>query len=265
MAYNLEEITNNFLFNVGLGRYNKDIVRYYKFAKALSAGAVARDVWTRTHNLTYSTEPEQYYIVSNNVADVGVDVGIEGIDATGGFIREKITLNGTTPIALTGLWTRVFRLRLENGQSNLGELFVSINPTDIAPANAEIRAHGTAGTADLGGSSFMSHFTVPTGYVGMITRYTPNAPGNADIEFTAYARKDQGVFIPSDLISLTGNSEERNFEYLAFPEGYDFKVMVLSSSGVNRDIPLTYDVILVKKEWFKAENTLPRGTFIGFE
>ena len=261
MSYNLEEITNDFFFNVGLGRFNQDIVRYYKFAKSLTAGTTPKDVWSRSHNLTYSTVPEAYYVISDNIADIGVLINIEGIAEDGQFIREPVTLNGTTAIQLTGLWYRSFRIRIVNGQSNLGNIYVSTNPTTI-PTDTQIRAFALLGTAEIAGASFMSHFTVPKGYVGMIYTYTTNAPGNADIEFNAYARKDQGVFVPYDLMSITGNSKQRDFNFLAFPEGYDFKVMVSSSSTVNRNIAVTYDIILVNAEWYKPQFTLPRGIYV---
>ncbi len=238
-----ETITNSFEFNVALGRYGGNIVRWDVFSKMESISSTLQDVWTLDHDLTYATEGETLYIKSTNTRDTVIKADIEGLDEDGYYQTAEVQLNGTTAVEIPNLWLRILRVRPTNGITNLGAW--TIATVTGTPTDEQIRGHAVTGTTTQSGSSYMSHFTVPKGYVGLLQNYTTSQVGNADIDFVALARLQGSSFIPRDEVNGYSN---RNFGMRILGELTDFKVMAKASSNLNRDVPVSYYLYLVKKE-----------------
>jgi hypothetical protein len=258
----LEPVTNDFLLNVALGRYGGKIVEFKKFSKAISLKTTLSDIWTLPFIMTYATEGETLYISSTSTEDTAVEVSVMGLDENGYYKEQPITINGTTPVQLSGLWLRTFRIKNVNGTINVGEIYISTSSNVGIPADSTVRCHGIAGTPSIGteppigGSTFMSHFTVPKGYVALIIDYTTIQPGSADIDFVAYARGKDKVFIPLD---QTGGTLTRPFYKDLFDELTDFKIMAKASSTLNRDVAISYKMLLVDRTLYNSDGTKIKG------
>jgi len=238
-----EAITNSFEFNVSLGRYGGYITRWDVFAKSESLSSTLQDVWTLDHDLTYTTVGEVLFIKSSSASDTSIYASIEGLDEDGYFQTAEVLLNGKTAVGIPKFWLRILRVRPTNGITNLGAW--TIATVTGTPAETEIRGHVIAGTSTQSGSSYMSHFTVPKGYIALLQNYTTSQVGNSDIDFIALARVQDGSFIPRDAVNGDSN---RNFDMRILGELTDFKVMAKASSSLNRDVPVSYYFYLVRKE-----------------
>lgn len=80
--------------------------------------------------------------VSNNIADTYI-LTIEGLNPAGYEQKQDITLNGTTPVAVPGLWRRINRAYNGNGTEYVGVVQVTDAATglvvysDVQPADQQ--------------------------------------------------------------------------------------------------------------------------------
>jgi len=74
--------------------------------------AAAEDIIEQGGLVQYDSGGALYEVVSADAGDTGTG-WVEGLDSNYDWVREKFTLNGTTPVALTTSWYTVFRARLD--------------------------------------------------------------------------------------------------------------------------------------------------------
>lgn len=258
MSLIAEPITNDVAMNIALGRYEQKIVKFLKFAKIpndVGLGSTWQDVWTRSHLLTYATSGESLYIWSSDESDT-MECFIAGLDGNGYYQEKTVTLSGATAVLIDGTWLRIFRITPLGSTINLGQITISTSSTGTS-TDGQIRGHAVAGDsiANFSGHTFMSHFTVPKGYIGLVDKYLTVTPGNADIFFQFLYRKDGLTFVPVD---QTGSTLFRNLGNIAFDELTDIKVMAKATATTNRDIPISYTFRLVEKAYYDEAMTKPK-------
>jgi hypothetical protein len=124
------------------------------------------DIWEESGNITYLTTSETMDISSTDVADDSGGTGLEtvfisGVDNTGAFLSETVTLNGTANVLTVGSYLRVNTmagLAVGSGGTNAGVI------TATASTAATVQNRMDAGE----GVSQSSHYTIPlatTGYL----------------------------------------------------------------------------------------------------
>lgn len=113
---------------------------------------------------------EALNVVSGSASDTSAGTGartvrVEGLNATGDWTEEVITLNGTTPVVTTSTWLRVVRAYIVaagSGATNAGAITVKHNTT-----TANVFAVIKAGR----GMSMNAVFTVPAGKTARLTSW----------------------------------------------------------------------------------------------
>lgn len=144
-------------------------------------------------DLTYLTAAETMDIVSTSVNDDGspVDTGlrtlfIEGVDGTGAYISEVITLDGTTVVVTANSYLRVNNMTgLTVGSSGWNEGEITATASTAATVQCQMDA-----TESI---SQNSHFTIPLGETGFAVQFEMNASktsagGTPIVEFKGYIR-----------------------------------------------------------------------------
>lgn len=109
-------------------------------------------------------------IVSGSAADAAAGTGqrtikIVGLDSTGTYAEETVTMNGTTPVVTASLWLRVFRafgVTAGSGGTNAGAITIKHNTT-----TANVFAVIKAGRSQ----AMLGVFTVPAGREGRIVSW----------------------------------------------------------------------------------------------
>ena len=105
--------SKEWLFAVTLGLV-AGVEAAVKFGHCPNALAVDTDVWERGATQRIYVFPpdagEAMELVAEEVLDVGISVVTEGLGEEGLFKREVKDLNGTTPVALGGLWSAIHRV-----------------------------------------------------------------------------------------------------------------------------------------------------------
>jgi len=165
--------TDDFLIDVARGNVNGASI-IHKFGANAAIGTTIKPVTTSG---TYQTPitSESLEILSDNALDAAAGSGarsveVTGIDSNWDILKETVTLNGVTPVALSNTFRRVFRMRVKTSGTYA---------TSIAGSHEGIitlRGAGAGVTwALIGfnegfplGSSEISVYTIPRGYEGII-------------------------------------------------------------------------------------------------
>lgn len=235
---------------------NSQAVLYSKFGRNADVDAVSavEDVWSRgglyTGFPTGAADTVSISSSSNNdtVAGSGArTVRIFGLNAAGTRQIEDLTLNGTTPVVTTSLWTRLTFIKCLTGgslQTNSGTITVSHTN---APAN--VLAEVPAGF----GSSQISAFTVEAGYTGILKNLqveTSNNNGTAQEVQLVLATRVFGssIFEYQRLItvSTTSPAVDHTEIQLVLPALTDVVARVISATADNLRVSCRFDMLTLK-------------------
>jgi hypothetical protein len=126
-------------------------------------------IWDAGGPYTFDNSAQSLEIVSSLANDTAAGTGartvtVVGLDANRLQRSETVTLNGTTAVAISGTWMRVFRAYVATAGTN------EVNVGDISiriASGGDTRARITA----LTGQTLMAVYTVPAGRTGYMFRY----------------------------------------------------------------------------------------------
>jgi hypothetical protein len=211
--------------------------------------AAAEDVWEGGGLYTFDTTAQSLEIVSDDVNDDGdpastgaLTVTVIGLDANYASKTETVTMNGTTPVALTGTWMRVHRCSVTTaGSSEVNEGTLTVR---IAGAGATRLVVGANN-----GQTLMAVYTIPASKTGYLYHYyvtgnsTPTAP---TMDVSLWTRTSTGVR------NLKHQQAVSAGDALTYSFAAPFKitektdVWLRASSNVNNtDVCGGFDIVLV--------------------
>ena len=147
-------------------------------------GQTFTDVWMSSTSLTYPTAAESWEVVSDNANDTAAGSGartltINTLSDTYTEQTQTVTLNGTTPVALTGTHFRCgfgcMSILTAGGtyQSSVSAGKITLRVASAGAARSILAAGNT--------SDFGSHYTVPAGKSALFVQSSIFAPKNEDI------------------------------------------------------------------------------------
>jgi len=218
------------------------------------------DVWSApTADWVAPTAAAIHNIVSTDANDDGDPVGsgartieIQGLDANFVFQKEPLTLNGTTDVPSTKLYTRIFRMKcLTFGTTGWNE--GTITATATSPSATTVTAQIEIKDAQ----TLMAIYTVPSGCTGYMTQYyasinkvSGSSAGTVDVGLFFRERADETdagwVLKHIQGLNLVGSSR---FDFrwkptLQIPEKTDVKLRALNNSANNLDLSAGFSLIL---------------------
>ena len=102
------------------------------------------DIWDAGGAYPFPAAAGATAIVSDDAADAEAGTGartvrVYGLDSNWADVTEEVTLNGTTSVALTTQFLRVFRAKVltaGSGETNAGNLAISVGGTTVAQITA---------------------------------------------------------------------------------------------------------------------------------
>ena len=185
-------------------------------------GIGTEDVWGPGAALVYLAAAETMEIASTDDEDggAGTDTGaltllLEGVDGTGAYISESITLNGTTNVTSVNSYLRVNSLTVLTAGSvgwNIG--IISATATTAATVQNNIGA--------TEGLSQNSHYTIPlatTGYIVQVELNCSKISGgaNPEVVFKGLQRPLNGAWLQLFDKKLNTNVTDEVNIILPFP------------------------------------------------
>lgn len=118
----------------------------------------------------FPASAEALYISSSNAGD-DTTITILGLDADGASQSADVVLVGQTKTAVTGTWLRVFSMSNTGASDLAGDVYLYVDDTLTAgvpntPGNVRCYMEAEDGISEH------AVYTIPTGYVGYMMRYS---------------------------------------------------------------------------------------------
>lgn len=198
--------------------------------------------------------------VSGSASDAAAGTGartiyVEGVDANYKLLSEIVTLNGVTPVALTGVYLRVNRVRVltvGSGGTNAGT--IDVRKASGAVVQKEIKVVSGIGL----GQEACFHYTVPAQKIALLGDIEFSATGATD-GFSVYldtidsnqVRKTEGegkVDISSTSLN-EGKGVIRFGDGLLIPEKTCLELRAVTDGGAGALVAMAQLIVFEPKEF----------------
>jgi len=175
------------------------------------------------------------YCISTSASDTAV-LTIEGLDANYNEQIETVTLTGTTAVATSNTFIRVFRMTYEDG-ANVGTITARVTSgTGTVVAQIDI---GYAQT-------LMSVYTVPAGYTAFMVTTDCTIDSRKDCQILMYHRLFGKPFRIAHVAEATGHYRYDFYAPLRVPEKTDIDIRIDNVSGNDSRVTANFDLVLIK-------------------
>ena len=211
-------------------------------------GTAFKDIWFHNSDLIYPTSGETWEVVSTNTQDSAGGTGIRSLaitslDTNYNEQTTLVSLNGTTPVTITGTHFRC--------NSSVAATVGTLGGTNAAAGQITIRDQSSGNPRDIikqgNIGSFGHHYTVPLGKTAFFVQFTLHVPKDQDVSIrTTFQLNGVGPFInPGDSGQLYQNSLIVPFKApLILPEKSEFYHRA-SSTNDNVNVSATSEFIIV--------------------
>jgi len=174
-----------------------------------------------------------------STSDADKQVTVIGLDSNYNNISETITLTNASNNLSVNQFIRVFRAFVSDGVSNVGDIVIQSNSTDVA-----IILAGKAQT-------LMAIYTVPAGYTGYLMKGVCSAQAGADATGNMFIRYfGQQSFRIGHSFEISGAGGQYLYEFtvpIPIPEKSDIDVRVETRSNNGR-FTAAFDMILIEND-----------------
>lgn len=237
-------------------RLNSNVVLYPKFGQNQDVDAVTAPEDIVLQGGTYAgfpiTNGETVSVVSTSANDTAAGTGVRrvrlfGLNANWTRQVEDVTLNGTTPVTTTGVWTRltfVKPLSAGSGETNAGTITVAHTTT-----TANIFAVLTAGSVP----SQIAAFTTENNYTGIIRNLSCAISNNGASSQEAQlvvATREFGSSVwehQRQLIVATGSeSFDPTDVMIVVPPRTDVKIRCVAATSDNLRMVARFDMLTIQ-------------------
>lgn len=173
----------------------------------------------------------------SDAADANKIITVVGLDANYNQITENITLTNATNNTSTNQFIRVFRAYVVDGSTNVGNINIQVNSTDVAII--------VAGK----GQTLMAIYTIPAGYTGFLMQGTATAQAGSDATGDMFVRYyGQSSFRVGHSFEVSGAGGQYFYNFpvpIPIPEKSDIDVRIAVRTNNGR-YTAAFDVVLIK-------------------
>jgi hypothetical protein len=211
-------------------------------------------VWPATGILTHPASPVQMTISSTSANDTALGTGartvyILGINGTGGFVSETVTLSGQTAVTTVHSYDAIEQMTVTSigsGGVNAGTIYAG---TGTVTAGVPATIYSAMGIGD--NLSLVGHWTCPTGYTGYLTTgsiSTGNSSGNQYITGRLKQRGQDGIVRTAAVTTVSNGTSAYEFSYpIKILEG-ECITATAKGTGTNNDVSSYFQIILIKND-----------------
>ncbi len=175
------------------------------------------------------------YCISTSASDTAT-LTVEGLDANYNEQTESVTLTGTSAVATTSTFIRVFRMTYEDG-ANVGTITARVTSgTGTVVAQIDVAYAQT----------LMAVYTVPAGHTGYMVALDGTIDSNKNCQILMYHR----LFgKPFRIAHIAESSSHYRYDYhapLRIPEKTDIDIRVDNVSGNDSRVTANFDIVLIR-------------------
>lgn len=203
----------------------------------VDTGSVPEDVWTPGDLIPWPTAAAATTVVSSSADDAAAGSGAQtirvyGLLSIGGAeVEEDVTMNGTTSVALSNSFIRVYRVKVTSGDVNVGDIDILHGATTLCQIPAgegqSLHAGWTAPYVE-GREWYLTHWH------GDMTRSSAVSG-----ELGLYVREPGGVWQLKDKIAIMSGGSPPVMPLVAPHEDYDPRSGVHMPAGTDVRVAAT--------------------------
>ena len=175
------------------------------------------------------------YCISTSASDTAT-LSIEGLDANYDEQTEVVTLTGTTAVATTNTFIRVFRMTYQDG-ANVGDITAR-----VTSGTGTVVAQIDAGYAQ----TLMAVYTIPAGFTGYLVALDSTIDSNKNAQLLMYHRLFGKPFRIAHVAETSGHYRYDFNSPLRVPEKTDVDIRVDQVSGNDARVTANFDLVLLK-------------------
>jgi len=207
-----------------------------KFGYLPTATTAFKTVWDGDNIYTYPSSAVNMQVYSDEEADNGVEITIQGLNADYNQITETVTLDlsdSTGAVETTNQFLRVFRAFVSNGTSITGDVVIANGGTTYAKIFADYQ------------QTLMAVYTIPAGFTGYLVAGNISVEKNQPVVSQLMVRRVGGVLRSQGIVSTFGVPFQRKWEFPpVLPEKSDIEIR--AKAGATTSIAAGFEIILEK-------------------
>lgn len=219
---------------------------------AVNTGATPQDVIVQGGTYGWLTSAQSLEVVSSSASDATAGTGIAQVqidllDATYAPTTLTVTLNGTTPVALTGTWLRVNDMRaagvVGSAGVNVGTITLRVaggGATVSQMAALKGRAQQSIYTVPLGRTAYAAHTKV-----GIIRSGASNSVATVELQ----SRAQNGAWITRNTVQMAANGASSDVSdppyYPPFAAKTDVRQVVIDVSNNGTTVTAAQSLLLI--------------------
>lgn len=175
------------------------------------------------------------YCISTSASDTAT-LTLEGLDANYNEQTETVTLTGTSAVATTNTFLRVFRMTYEDG-ANVGTITARVTSgTGTVVAQIDVAYAQT----------LMAVYTVPAGHTGYMVALDATIDSNKNCQILMYHRLFGKPFRIAHIAESTGHYRYDYHAPLRIPEKTDIDIRIDDVSGNDSRVTANFDIVLIR-------------------
>lgn len=209
-------------------------------------------IWPATGLLTHPAAPTIMTISSSSASDTSAGTGartvyILGINGTGGYVSETVTLNGQTAVNTVHEYDAIETMSVASvgsGGANAGIIYAG---TGTVTAGVPAVPYSAIGIGD--NLSLVGHWTCPAGYTGyLVSGSITSGTSNANQYITARLRlrAQDNIVRTAAITTLHDGTADYDFSYPIKIQAGECITAAAKGSGGNNDVSSYFQIILVR-------------------
>jgi len=222
------------------GSFGKAI---YKFGFNTAISTAEETVWDGGGVYTYPASAAVASLVSASAADDLTGTGaqkvtVEGLDANWKFQSVEVDMDGTSAVATTETWRRIYRAYVTqagSGEVNAGNITISTGGTTRAQISADQ------------GQTLMAVYTVPDNLTGYVTGWSIGSgatSGNKYLHARLIVRRNNGVIQTKAKTTLNNTNVVIPFDKaIVINPRDDIEIRAQTSSGTD-EVSGTFSLVM---------------------
>lgn len=211
-------------------------------------------IWPAAGLLTHPAAPTVMKISSSSADDTSSGTGAQtvyilGINGTGGYVSETVTLNGQTSVNTVHSYDAIETMSVTSvgtGGVNAGIIYAG---TGTVTAGVPAVPYSAIGIGD--NLSLVGHWTCPTGYTGYLTIGSiscGNSSGNQYVTARLKQRGQDGIVRTAAVTTISNGTSAYDFSYpVKILEG-ECITATAKATGTNNDVSSYFQIVMIKND-----------------
>jgi hypothetical protein len=214
--------------------------------------AAEETVWTAGGLLSHPESATVMKVSSTSASDTSDGTGartvyILGVNGTGGYASETVTLNGQTAVNTVHAYfsiERVSALTVGSGGVNAGDINIGVG---VVTAGVPETIYGQIATGE--NNSLMGHWTCPTGYTGYMVFGSISSGTEAGSSYLTGRLKLRGtddIVRTAAIVTFSNGAADFNFAYPIKISAGECVTATVKTTANNEAASSYFQILLVK-------------------